>query len=113
MTNKAPTAQQCHALTTYFINKYTDVMESKPLVNRNKAKAGFSGLLMDYTPTQARELIDYYIEHWDRPSITWFIYNYELVDEALTERAVEEKKIEQRRLATKERLEQWRNRWEK
>lgn len=113
MANKAPTAQQCHALTTYFIGKYEDVMEKKPLVNRNKAKAGFSGLLMDYTPSQARELVDYYIEHWDTPSIQWFIYNYELVDAALQEHEENKARDEQRRQETKARLEGWRNRWHK
>jgi hypothetical protein len=107
----APSAQACHALTTYYINKYQEVLNKQPVVNRNKAKAGASGLLMDHTPSEARELVDYYIEHWEDPKIQWFFYNYEVVEQALIEH--NEKVIQQaaRRKQTQERLEQWRNRW--
>ena len=106
-----PTAQQCHALTTYYISKYTSVVGRAPSVNRNKARYGFEGLLMDYTSENARLLIDYYIDHYDEPKIDWFIYNYEKVDEAKTDRDHEEVAQAKRRAATEARLEEWRNRW--
>jgi hypothetical protein len=107
----APSAQACHALTTYYIGKYRDIHEKEPLVNRNKARAGASGLLMDHTPAQARELVDFYIEHWADPKIQWFFYNYELVEAALIEHNENEISRARRRQQTQERLEQWRNRW--
>lgn len=108
-----PSAQQCHALTTYYIGKYESVHERRPVVNRNKAKAGAYGLLMDYTPSQARELVDYYVDHWDKPDLQWFLYNYEQVDLAKQEHDEQELVAAKRRAATEKRLEEWRKRWQK
>lgn len=106
-----PTPQQCHALTTYFATAHTEVVGHKPSINRNKARWGFESVLMDYTPTEARQLIDYYLEHYQTPTIDWFMFNYEKVDEAMQE--YEENKViaAKRRAATEKRLEEWRNRW--
>jgi len=106
------TAQQCHALTTYYISKYTEEVGKAPLVNRNKTRWGFEAMLLDYTPEQARELIDHYIEHYSTPTIEWFLFNYEKVDEAKKE--YEQYKVSSaKRLAeTQKRLEEWRNRWQ-
>lgn len=107
------TAQQCHALTTYYIDKYTDVVGKAPLVNRNKSKWGFEAMLIDYTPAQARELIDFYIDHYAAtPTIEWFLFNYEKVDQAKQERAEHEVVMAKRREETKRRAEEWRNRWQ-
>lgn len=108
-----PTAQQCHALTTYFVQKVKEETDRQPVVNRNKARWGWDSVLIDYTPSQARELIDYYVEHYDRPSIEWFLFNYEKVDLAKQEHEENESRQRARRKATQERLEQWRNRWQK
>lgn len=108
-----PTAQQCHAMTTYYISAYREVVGKEPVVNRNKAKAGWSGLLMDYTPTQARELVDYYLDHYSEPRIDWFLYNYEKVDVAKQEYEEESIAAVKRRQETARRLEEWRNRWQK
>lgn len=107
-----PTAQQCHALTTYFVNKVKEASGESPVVNRNKARWGFEALLMDYTPDKSRKIIDYYIEHWDSPSLDWFMFNYDKVVMALEESIKVEAQRLARRKATQERLEQWRNRWQ-
>lgn len=107
------TAQQCHALTTYYIDKHTEVVGKTPRVNRNKSKWGWEAMLIDYNPVEARELIDHYLEHYaDKPSLEWFLYNYEKVDEAKAE--YEERKVAtaKRMNETQKRLEEWRNRWQ-
>lgn len=108
-----PTAQQCHAMTTYFLNAYREVVGREPVVNRNKARAGWAGMLMDFTPTQAKELVDYYLDHFTNPKIDWFLYNYEKVQEAKNDHDENELRLAKRRKETQERLEQWRNRWQK
>lgn len=108
-----PTPQQCHALTTYFITAYTEKVGRKPAVNRNKARWGFESLLMDYSPSDARELIDYYLEHYVDPTIDSFLYTYEKIDEAKQEHDKNEVIAAKRRAATQARLEEWRNRWKK
>lgn len=108
-----PTAQQCHAMTTYFMNAYREAMGSEPVVNRNKAKMGWAGLLIDFTPTQAKELVDYYLKHYEKPKIDWFLYNYEKIVEEKQEHEKNESRIAQRRKETQKKLEEWRKRWEK
>lgn len=108
-----PTAQQCHALTTYFKTKYTETQGREPVISRNKARWWFEGVLMDYTATQAHELIDYYLEHWESPSLEWFGYNYDKVDEAYTDHHKNELAAKKRRQVTQARLEEWKKRWEK
>lgn len=107
-----PTAQQCHALTTYFISAHTEKVGVKPSVNRNKSRWGFESMLMDYTPGQARELIDYYLDHYDEPNIEWFLYNYEKVDAAKMEREANSLSVNRRRQETERRLKEWRERWQ-
>jgi hypothetical protein len=108
-----PTAQQCHAMTTYFASQYADKVGKPAPVNRNKARWGFEAMLMDYTPGQARTLVDFYLEHWQLPNIEWFLYNYEKVDLALQEHNDREAMSAKRRAVTQQRLEEWRNRWKK
>lgn len=106
-----PTAQACHAMTTYYINKYTEVVGKAPSVNRNASRYLWEGLLMDYSPTDARTLVDYYIDKWEKPVLQWFLYNYEKVEEAMQDHALNEERQRARRKATQERLDQWRNRF--
>lgn len=106
-----PTAQQCHALTTYFVDAYTGVVGKKPVVNRNKARWGFESLLMDYDPVESRELIDFYVKHWNTPSLEWFLFNYEKVISARDEARAKERSSERRREETRARLENWRKRF--
>lgn len=108
-----PTAQQCHAMITYFAKQYEQKVGDKPLVNRNRARWGFESMLMDYTSEQARVLVDFYLEHWDRATMDWFLYNYEKVDQALQEHNENELATAKRRKVTEQRLEEWRNRWKK
>lgn len=108
-----PTAQQCHALTTYYMTAYAEKVGRPASVNRNKSRWGFESILMDYTPTQARELIDYYLDHWETPTVEWFLFNYEKVDAAKQDHDKNELIAAKRRAATAKRLEEWRNRWQK
>ena len=77
------TAQACHALTTYYLAKYQERYKNKPLVNRNKARWGFDGILEDMSASNARELLDFYMgaESSNRHSLEWFFYNYDKLAE--------------------------------
>lgn len=108
-----PTAQQCHALTTYFVNAVTEATGKKPIVNRNKARWGFESILMDYSPTEARELIDYYVSKYDTPTIDSFLFGYEKIAQAKVDKEEESERTQRRREETQRRLDEWRNRWKK
>lgn len=105
------TPQQSHAVITHFINKYTDSVGYAPVLNRAKSRYGIDNMLIDYTPGQAKELIDYYIDHYATPTIDWFIYNYEKVDVAKQEFEQNKVASAKRRAATEQRLREWRERW--
>jgi hypothetical protein len=104
-------AQDAHALISYLIKRYREVLGQTLVVSRNKVRWQFDALLMDFSPSEARTLIDYYIEHWDSPNVDWFMYNYDKVEIARIEHDEAEKLQQQRRVETQERLEKWRARW--
>lgn len=106
-----PTPQQCHALTTFFMTQYEEKFGRPAPVNRNKARWGFDSLLMDYSPSSARELIEFYLDHYEKPNIDWFLFNYEKVDVSKQEHDQNDIITARRREETAQRLEQWRNRW--
>lgn len=108
-----PTAQQCHAATTYYVTKHQELLGFAPVVNRNKARYGFEGILMDYSPSETREIIDHYLAHYDKPNLEWFFYNYDKVVVAMEEYIEEQEAQQKRREATAQRLQEWRSRWKK
>lgn len=112
MTAK-PTAQQCHAMTTYFASAYQAKVGKPAVFNRNRARWSWESVLMDYTLHQARELVDFYLEHWPEPNLDWLFYNYEKVDLAIADHNREEEVRRARRAMTQKRLDEWRERWKK
>lgn len=112
MTTK-PTAQQCHALTTYYAKAYSEKVGKPAVLNRNKARWSWDSILMDYTPSQACEMVDFYLEHWPEPNLDWFFYNYEKVDQAIADHNQDEEVRKARRAMTQKRLDEWRERWKK
>lgn len=109
----AVTDQQCHAMTTYYVNACREATGTAPVVNRNAAKSGWKGMLIDFSPEEVRAVVDYYVSHYTDPRLVWFLYNYEKVVVAFRE-AEEDRNIQtQRRSETQKRLEEWRKRWQK
>jgi hypothetical protein len=105
-----PTAQQCHAMTTYFVNAYVAKYQMKPVVNRNVARWGFESVLMDYPPTEARELVDFYFKTTGPHDLTWFLYNYDKVEVERQEYEENKRLAKKRMKETEERLRVWRER---
>jgi hypothetical protein len=105
------TAQECHALITYFIEacKKSGTTIS---VSRNKVRWQFEALLMDYSIQQAKNLIDYYVAHYTAPNVDWFMYNYDKVEEAKQERTKQDAMRARLREDTAKRAEEWKNRWQ-
>lgn len=108
-----PTAQQCHALITYFINTYEQETGRRAPVSRNKVRYWFESILMDNTPTKAKQLIDFYLAHYPDPSVEWFAFNYEKVALDKEEQETNESAAVKRRQETEQRLKEWRERWKK
>jgi hypothetical protein len=98
---------------THFVKCYKEEFDSEPVINRNKARASIQAILMDYSLQEVKDMLEYYVSHWIDPTLQWFCYNYEQVliaqDEAEQRKAI----TQVRRDETKQRLEEWRNRWKK
>lgn len=110
-----PTAQQCHAMTTYYATKYKDSFGRTPVVNRNKARWGFEAILTDMSTEDAKVLIDWWLndESAEKQDLDWFFYNY---DKLLVVRQEEAQNLERRKKLMAEsakRVAEWRARGNK
>ena len=108
--SKKPTAQECHALTTKYIDLYTGRYGEKPQVNRYSARWGFESILMDYSYRQAVSLLEYFFSTYNDKGhpLDWFLYNYEKLVEkrdAAEKREVERAKM---RKESEQRVKEWR-----
>lgn len=106
-----PTAQQCHALTSYYEKKYREKYNTDPNVNRVTARWNFDSILSgSLTTAQVKELLDYYFTTppTRRHDLDWFFYNYDKIvksyADAKQDREARRKLMEESRL----RAERWR-----
>lgn len=74
-------AGQAHALTTYYIGKYQERYNEKPIVNRNKARWSWDSMLYDLTPVEIKELLDFYFKSHSAKAhdLDNFFYNYDKI----------------------------------
>lgn len=110
-----PTAQACHAMTTYYIGRYEETNGEKPNVNRNKARYLFESLLYDYSAEEVKALLDYFVKHYTQ-ELEWFQWNYEKVLDAKRDHDKNESILAERRKVTAQRLAEWKKRkeeWQK
>lgn len=110
-----PTAQACHAMTTYYVNTYTDYFDMAPRVNRNKARWGWDGVLQDMSATEAKSLVDFWLSdnRAKAQDLDWFFYNY---DKLIEIREEHEKALARRRALMEEsrqRAVEWKERGNK
>lgn len=107
-----PTAQQCHALTSKYIDLYVATYGTKPSVNRYSARWGFEAVLMDYTPSEAVKLLEYYFSTYSnkKHSLDWFLYNYEKLASLREESKVAHERQRVMMEESQRRVEEWRAR---
>lgn len=107
-----PTAQQCHALTSYYVKAYTDRYKVTPNVNRNTARWGFESILMDLPSDAVRELIDFYFASASSRMhpIEWFFNNYHRLLDDMAERQRDREQRERLRAESAERAKAWQER---
>jgi hypothetical protein len=106
-----PTPQQCHAMTTFYVQEYKARHGQEPVVNRHSARWGFESVLTGMPPKEVKELIVFYLDSASKtPSLDWFFYNYDKL--ILKKEEVEEDKRTRARLREESRIraEEWRAR---
>ena len=107
-----PTAQQCHAMTTYYTSAFKQKYGREPVVNRHSARWGFESVLMGMPPADAKKLIDFYFTTTSKEqhSLTWFFYNYDKLIESLSDLEKDKLRRKQLREESEKRAAEWRAR---
>jgi hypothetical protein len=105
-----PTAQQCHAAITYYEKAYTEHYDKKPVINRHTARWGFDSVLRDLSPTECKELIDYYFQTGGNHALDWFFYNYDKLLIARSSQVANADERSRLREESKQRVKEWRER---
>lgn len=110
-----PTAQACHAMTTYYVNTYTDYFDRAPRVNRNKARWGWDSILQDMSASEAKSLVDFWLSDSaaQNQDLDWFFYNY---DKLIVMREEQEQAAARRRALmeqSRQRAIEWKERGNK
>lgn len=85
-----------NSLITHFRNDYYKKFGEKPIVNRGKIKYGLAEILQDYTQTEVKVLIDFYLATQKEPDLSDFCRRY---DEIIRDKNREDSdKIERKQL---------------
>lgn len=110
-----PTAQQCHAMTTYYATSYKEKFGRTPVVNRNKARWGFEAILTDMTAPEAQTLIDWWLsdESAKAQDLDWFFYNYDKLIVLRQEEALNRARRKELMAESAKRVAEWRARGNK
>ena len=110
-----PTAQQCHAMTTYYMNAWREKYKREPSVNRNTARWAWEGMLMDMPPAEVKKLVDFYFSTKSERlhALDWFFYNYEKLESAMVQLDLDRQRRERMREESAKRAEEWRARGNK
>ena len=73
-------------MITHFVKAYSGRFKEKPIVNRGKMKYAIAEILQDWTQTEIKDLLTYYVSTEARPDLNDFCKRY---DEIIRERRVE------------------------
>jgi len=76
-----------NSLITYFLSAYTKKTGSKAIVNRAKMKFSVTEILQDWSQSEVREFIDYYVKTETKPDLADFCRRY---DEIIRDMRIEQ-----------------------
>lgn len=110
-----PTAQQCHAMTTYYMNAFREKYKREPRVNRNTARWHWEGMLTDMPPAEAKKLVDFYFttSSQKQHALDWFFYNYDKLQESMSDIDLDRERRKKLREESEKRAAEWRARGNK
>lgn len=73
-------------MITHFIKAYNSRFHEKPIVNRGKMKYALAEILQDWSQTEIKELLTYYVNTESRPDLSDFCKRY---DEIIRDKRLE------------------------
>lgn len=102
-------AQDCHAMTSYYVKVYKDKYKAAPKVNRTTARWDWAGILEDLSIDEARSLIDFYFTTSNKGHpLQWFFYNYDKLQESMRQLEEDSKRRKKMREESEIRAKEWR-----
>jgi hypothetical protein len=106
------TPKEAHVLTSHFKKLWKEKYGTNPVINSHAVRWAFDNMLRDMGPVEAKALIDYYFEtiSTNQHSLDWFLYNYDKLQVAKTERDKDAASLARIRQESKRRAEEWRKR---
>lgn len=105
-------AKDCHALITYFENKFKLRYDKSPVVNRNTARWNFDAMLKSMKVLDVQLLIDYYFDNVEvGHNLTWFFYNYDKLVETRSDNKADAEHRAKLRRESEQRAKEWRERF--
>jgi hypothetical protein len=100
--NKEP-----YVLLSYYDKLYLDRYGKRPVINRYREKWGMLDVIESVGLDRGKELLDYYFKTTNPGhSITWFLNNFDNLDEMLEEKKKDRELREKLRLQTKQMIEE-------
>lgn len=76
-----------NSLITYFLNGYHSRFGQKAIVNRGKMKYGIAEILQDWSQTEVKGFIDFYLKTEKEPDLSDFCRRY---DEIIRDKNLED-----------------------
>lgn len=73
-------------MITHFIKAYNSKFKEKPIVNRGKMKYAIAEILQDWSQTEVKDLLNYYVSTDIKPDLSDFCRRY---DEIIREKRLE------------------------
>lgn len=81
-------------LITYFVSAYGAKFHNKPVINRGKLKFALLDVMQDWSPSQIKSFLDYYVSTEKQPDLMDFCRRY---DEIIKDKMLEENDAKERK----------------
>jgi hypothetical protein len=100
-------AKQAYALVSLYIALYKGKYNKQPVVNRYREKWAMQDVIDTVGFERSRELLEYYFKlNRQGHPLTWFLYNFDRLDDTLVKSVQDDEKRKYLREKTKDLVEQ-------
>jgi hypothetical protein len=100
-------AKQAYALVSLYIALYKGKYNKQPVVNRYREKWAMQDVIDTVGFERGRELLEYYFKlNRQGHPLTWFLYNFDRLDDTLVKSVQDDEKRKYLREKTKDLVEQ-------
>ena len=102
-------AQDCHAMTSYYIKLYKEKYGAAPTVNRTVARWDWAGILEDLSIDESKALLEFYFTTSNKGHpLTNFFYTYDKLIESMKDQEKDSKRRKKLLEESEKRSREWR-----